>query len=190
MPQVPYNPGAFATPATVRTPQVPGAGAEDYLRVSVNPEQFGAQQAEATRALGAAVQDGGAGIVQGMQPLQEQHDAVLASQGETELRTQLAAASVKFRSLTGNDAVNALPAFMQQMKQIQDGIAQTLPNPMARSRFAEAGSFDLGLVAQGATDYAAEQSRIGAIQASNAAGEAATNDAVMYVGSRRRLPGT
>ncbi len=133
MPQVPYNPGAFATPATVRTPQVPGAGAEDYLRVSVNPEQFGAQQAEATRARSSARPSKTAAltIVQGMQPLQEQHDAALASQGETELRTQLAAASVKFRSLTGNDAVNALPAFMQQMKQIQDGIAQTLPNPMA-----------------------------------------------------------
>ncbi len=51
------------------------------------------------------------------------------------------------------------------------------------SRFAEAARFISASSRQGATDYAAEQSRIGAIQASNAAGEAATNDAVTVPGN-------
>lgn len=97
------------------------------LNVEANPNDFGAQIAQATEKVGGALQEAGDKGSQLALQYQGMLNETISTNAETEFIKQAGEKDANFRSLEGLAAVNATPKHIADLTALQQNIRSTLP---------------------------------------------------------------
>ena len=171
--QVPYNIGD------------PGAGVaqqsgipDDYIHVSVNPDQFGAQIGQATEKLGGALDKGAstaADIIDQRKQSQNETDvnATYANQFSPAFRQQV----YDYKALSGKAAVDQRDATVANLEALRVQTRDSIDNPAQRRMFDELSRKHAELELDGIYAHANQQNQVYHLQTSNATLQDYTNTA-------------
>lgn len=168
MPQVPYNPVPTVAPS--------GQGISS-VGISSPPAAFGENIGQATsniaRALSTSADEFGKNALQFQNLLNES----AAKDGDVQVMEDIGKATVRFKSLEGQAAVDAYPAYQKEIESIRQKALSTAPNLMARQMLDQSISRRVGFAIVDGASHAAQQGKVYANQASAARVDLATQSA-------------
>ena len=169
-----YNPVPEVSPSL--------SSGNDYLNIRATPEAFGAQVGEAGEKLGQTLEQTGDTAAKLALDFQQQHNNTVALNATTQGSTELSDLENNFRQLKGLNAVNSLPQYQAKIAEIQNRIADSMPNPSARltfldrfARYSDTTVKSLGL-------YTGDQADAANMAALNGSIDAAKSRAVLHSG--------
>ena len=120
---VPYT-GVRETAPPLTTP-------EGYQQANTNIDMFGGAQARGLIQGGAGLEQGAAAINREVLTQQETLNETMAKEGALSGVQAMTDAELKFKMLKGKEAMDALPGYQEQIRQIRAQALATMPNPAA-----------------------------------------------------------
>jgi hypothetical protein len=162
---------------------VPEVSATDratpYLSEPSTPAAFGGTIGGAEQQLGGEEKQAGSTLFQAAaqaQDFKNTNDARTANIGFMNAATDLYS---KYSTLEGQQAMDALPKFQQQLEDTIKQHAATLGSPMAQSDFLNVARYSMSRMLMGAGTYAAQQQKQGWIKTNEATVGAETQFAIV-----------
>lgn len=126
MPQIPFDPLPTVAPAGA-----PGV----FEHVDTNPEMFGASVAQATRNLGGATEGFASTIHEAAIKQMREYNETAVDQSNTTYESGARDIAGNFRTLRGEDALNARPDTLAQIEQLRQQVRGNLASPEQQRMF-------------------------------------------------------
>lgn len=137
------------------------SGALGSQQIQASPDAFGAQIGQAAQQIGRAGQQAGsdlAQIAEAQQAIKNETDVNDAYYKST--FPAITDATQKYLSLQGKAAVDALPAYQQQLEDIREQQRDQLANPMQQRMFDSIARKTIAFNADGAARHATQQQKV------------------------------
>lgn len=150
MPQVPYNP----VPQQGLSPQpIP------ELRADAPADAFGSGIGVGLSAIGREVQQFGDEVFRRAMAMQQLNNEAEAREAETEYILKTGELHAEYNSLQGRAAVDAYPAYQQNLKALREEIREKMSNPMSRRMYDSATRTTMARTIFNGASHAASQNR-------------------------------
>lgn len=138
----------------------PGEPAGQYENIQANPSDFpGGLEGPALQHLGAATEQTGDQLAQNAVRMQDLNNQADSRNQIGQFLPDVGKAWSQYGTLEGKAAADALPAFMQNLQDIQKQHASQLTSPVAREDFMQASSYLTNRLTLMASTHAAEQQK-------------------------------
>ena len=159
MPQVPYSGVPQVGPVSAPTPR---------YSVDTPAAAFGATVAQATQELGRTVEGAGKELFVRATAMQDLYNHSQAQEADAKYMQAAGELHAKYNTLSGKEAVEAYPRYIQDLQEIRKGIRDGLPNAMAQKLYDSQSLSTMGRTIFNGAGHAASENKKYAIGASNA----------------------
>lgn len=173
-PNVPYSPVGDVAPE-VRAPF-------DYLTVRATPQQFGSDVGTAFEKSGQILGRVGQEAEQTALEFQQLNNETTVYTAMAQGSQQQGDLETNLRQLRGMNAVNARGEYQQKLMDIQNNLAESMPNPAAKAAFLQRFSRYTAMTDRSMGFYIGDQAQAAHIEALNATLDAAQSRIVKNSG--------
>ncbi|HEX4500586.1 MAG TPA: hypothetical protein VH187_05350 [Scandinavium sp.] len=181
MPQVPYRAVPEVAPEVRPLPTFQARGAEETAfggGIGAAQREYGGQvigyggqlreKGKEIARLGGAEEGVGEKLAQSAIAFQQLNNETWAKDNDVKVLTEIGQAKAEYDKLEGQNAVNALPGFQEQIKGIREKYLATAPNAEAKSMLDNSMARQVGYAIVDAGARAGNQAKIAADRASKA----------------------
>jgi hypothetical protein len=136
--------------------------------IQSNPADFGALTGEAAQRMGQAADSAGSNLAQaGLRQLDLQRETNANNQYANSFSPALRDIYSKYYALQGKDAVDQMPAFQQQIQDLQNQQRDQLKDPVAQHMFDQVSTRRVQMELDGMSRHADQQNKVYQQQASD-----------------------